>query len=183
MSEGADCFADHEILEIFLFDVIPRANTNPIAHRLIDRFGSLDGVFRASVSELCTVNGVGTATAEYIKEYWKRYCLANEEQLMRLPMTSFERAANYLIWRSFAFFPNENEVKTVILLSKDMRVTSVQDIIDEASLSLTSECTDVLNVIIGVRKKEFPTSGFYPPDARLLDVIFTDGFNAQSLME
>ena len=53
--EGADSFEVHEILELFLFDAIPRVNTNAIAHRLLDRFGNLNGVFSATEKELMTV--------------------------------------------------------------------------------------------------------------------------------
>ena len=45
--EGIDHFAPHEILELLLFYSVPRANTNPIAHRLLERFGSLSGVLEA----------------------------------------------------------------------------------------------------------------------------------------
>ena len=36
---------DHELLELLLFFSIPRVNTNEIAHRLIEKFGSVNGVF------------------------------------------------------------------------------------------------------------------------------------------
>ena len=64
---GAEHFQDHELLEVLLYNAIPRANTNPIAHALIESFGSLTGVFQASVRELMLVRGVGKRTAEYIK--------------------------------------------------------------------------------------------------------------------
>ncbi len=49
---GIESLEDHEFLELLLFNVIPRQNTNPIAHSLIERFGSLGGVFEASYDEL-----------------------------------------------------------------------------------------------------------------------------------
>lgn len=63
----AEHFHDHEILEVLLFNAIPRNNTNPIAHALINSFGSLAGVFQASINELMLVRGVGKRTAEYIR--------------------------------------------------------------------------------------------------------------------
>ena len=41
---GLDAFADHEALELLLYYAIPRQDTNPIAHHLLERFGSLEGV-------------------------------------------------------------------------------------------------------------------------------------------
>lgn len=58
---------DHELLEILLFNAIPRKNTNPIAHSLIDTFGSLAGVFEADLEELVSVEGVGESVAVYLK--------------------------------------------------------------------------------------------------------------------
>lgn len=50
-------------LELLLFYAIPRRDTNIIAHALLDKFGSLTGVFSASIQELCQVEGVGENTA------------------------------------------------------------------------------------------------------------------------
>ena len=62
----ADVLADHELLEVLLFGLIPRVDTNPIAHRLINRFGSLSKVLDSSVNALMTVEGVGKNTAVHI---------------------------------------------------------------------------------------------------------------------
>lgn len=57
---------DHEVLEILLFSVLPRVNTNPIAHELLDRFGSLDAVLSATENELMRVEGVGKKAAQFL---------------------------------------------------------------------------------------------------------------------
>ena len=58
---------EHEILEIFLFNAFPRKNTNPIAHSLLNTFGSVAGVLDADIDSLMTVKGVGKGIALYIK--------------------------------------------------------------------------------------------------------------------
>lgn len=63
IKSGLDDFAPHNVLEFLLFYSIPRGDTNPIAHRLIDSFGSLSGVFDATPEELMKVKGVGESTA------------------------------------------------------------------------------------------------------------------------
>ncbi len=62
-----DGLLDHEILEILLFNAVPRKNTNPIAHNLLNTFGSLGGVFNATHRQLLTVDGVGESVAAYLK--------------------------------------------------------------------------------------------------------------------
>lgn len=63
LAEGLDSFSEHNVLELLLFYSIPRKDTNEIAHALINRFGSLNGVLEASVEELTTVPGVGEHSA------------------------------------------------------------------------------------------------------------------------
>ena len=63
LKQGLDAFADHEALELLLFYTLPRVDTNPLAHRLLEQFGSLEGVFSATAAELEKVEGVGENAA------------------------------------------------------------------------------------------------------------------------
>lgn len=66
-TQGLDGFDDHNVLELLLYYAIPRQDVNPIAHRLMERFGSLRAVFDASPEELQQVPGVGENAATLIK--------------------------------------------------------------------------------------------------------------------
>ena len=57
--EGLDNFDEVQVLELLLFYAIPRRDTNPIAHALLEQFGSLSGVLEAPVSALAQVPGMG----------------------------------------------------------------------------------------------------------------------------
>lgn len=63
LTNGLTGFAVHEILELILFYAIPQRNVNPLAHRLLERFGTLHGVLEAPAEELCKVEGVGEYAA------------------------------------------------------------------------------------------------------------------------
>ncbi len=56
---GLESFTDIEALELLLFYAIPRANTNELAHALLERFHSFRGVMEAERSELERVPGIG----------------------------------------------------------------------------------------------------------------------------
>ena len=58
---------DHEILEVLLFNAIPRRNTNDLAHRLLAEFRTVTGVFEASMEQLLQVEGVGPSVAAYLR--------------------------------------------------------------------------------------------------------------------
>lgn len=64
--QGLDGFAPHEVLELLLFYAIPQKNVNPLAHKLIDRFGSLYGVLNASPGQLRQVEGIGEYAATFL---------------------------------------------------------------------------------------------------------------------
>lgn len=61
-----DALPEHEQLEVILFSVIHRGNTNEIAHRLLQKHGSIYGVLTADVDTLIEVEGVGKRVAEFL---------------------------------------------------------------------------------------------------------------------
>lgn len=63
---GADAFHAHELIEMLLYYSIPLCDTNPTAHRLIERLGGLDRVLKSDVATLCSVKGVGASSAKLI---------------------------------------------------------------------------------------------------------------------
>lgn len=66
LTRGLEGLPDHKVLELLLFFAIPQGDVNPLAHALIDRFGSLSGVFHATYEQLRSVKGVGDNTASLI---------------------------------------------------------------------------------------------------------------------
>lgn len=62
-----DSFPDHKVLELLLFYANPRSDTNPLAHALMERFGSISGVLDALPEELEKVPGVGNHTVALLK--------------------------------------------------------------------------------------------------------------------
>lgn len=67
LETGAAGFSDHELLELLLFTSIPRANTNLIAHALIEKYGSIQSVLEAPANELKSIKGIGDSSAALIK--------------------------------------------------------------------------------------------------------------------
>ncbi len=63
---GLDGFADHEVLELLLYYAIPRRDTNETAHRLLQKFGTLQNVFNAPAEELSRVEGMGEGAALFL---------------------------------------------------------------------------------------------------------------------
>ena len=64
--DGLDHFTPVQVLELLLFYSIPRRDTNELAHKLLDRFGSVARVMDASTEELMQVPGIGKKTAVFL---------------------------------------------------------------------------------------------------------------------
>ena len=113
-------YADHNILEILLFYSIPRADTNELAHRLINTFGSFSAVFDADISQLMMVNGVNEATAVLIKmipSVMQRYYenkISNPSKI-----TDTDSAVNFLKNR---FLSETSESMYIICMNNDGKV-------------------------------------------------------------
>ena len=66
LQNGGRDFSDHELLEMLLFYVIPRSNTNELAHALLREFGSLREVMCADPARIRGVLGAGKSTATFL---------------------------------------------------------------------------------------------------------------------
>jgi len=114
---------DHEVLELLLNYAIPRKDTNPLAHNLINYFGSFAKVIDADFYDLLKVKGVGEEAALFIKvlssfvPFYKQ-SKANEENLI---INSTFEAIKYFRKR---FDVGSKEFMHVICLSKMCKLVS-----------------------------------------------------------
>ena len=107
LADGMKGFAEHEVLEIYLYNILPRSNTNELAHRLIDTFGSFAGVCDAPKASLMQVNGVGERVANYIKMLpgvVRTYCIS---QVNNMKTVSGSEEAGMLLMPYFVGTTNE----------------------------------------------------------------------------
>ena len=123
---GFDGFNDINALELLLFYAIPRQDTNPIAHALLDRFGSLAQVLEAPVEELQKVPGIGHNAAVFLSlvtatgRYYQVNCASNN-----IILTSVEACGRYLM--PF-FYGRRNETVYLLCLDAKCKVLSCKEI-------------------------------------------------------
>ena len=114
---GAEQFEDHQLLELLLFYALPRQDVNPLAHALLDHFGSLDNLLEASAEELCQVPGVGSNTATLlllIPQIDRRYQIRKHET--RRQILTAEQAGHCLM--PFFRYAREEQVYLMCLDSR-----------------------------------------------------------------
>lgn len=111
---GLSSFADHTVLELVLYYSIPRKDTNVLAHKLLDHFGSLHAVFEAELGRLMEVPGISYNSAVHIKlfpEVFKRYSMSKAGK--KVVFSDYGVIADYV---SGLFFGESAESLYVICL-------------------------------------------------------------------
>ena len=119
-------FEPHEALEILLFYALPQKNTNPIAHELLRRFGSLSGVLEAEVSDLITVDGIKEHTATLIKLQLAmfRMYVQDKYEVRNMKITP-DNAGDYI---KKLFYGYKDEVLFAIMLDADFSLITTTKI-------------------------------------------------------
>ncbi len=117
LREGLDNFEEHQVLELLLFYAIPQRDTNPIAHDLIKRFGSLSRVLEATPTELAEIPYISDNAVTLfrlitaVSRYYQVNCAMRETI-----MNTIEDCGRYL---TPFFYGRQNE--TVFLLCLDAK--------------------------------------------------------------
>lgn len=113
--EGLDSFDELHVLELLLFYAIPQGDTNPLAHELLRRFGSLTGVLEAKREELEQVKGLGAHSVTLLRLVTElsRYYAVQRMSMERV-LPTLEKCGEYLV----PFFIGQRE-ETVYLLCLD----------------------------------------------------------------
>lgn len=98
LANSGDGFQDHELVELLLFYSVSRINTNPIAHDLLNKYGTLDALMNVKMFDLTHIKGIGVNSAmllrllallpEYVKE--QEFCRS------AITLHSMEEAGIYL---------------------------------------------------------------------------------------
>lgn len=115
--EGLDNFDELYVLELLLFYCIPRKDTNSIAHRLLDQFGSLTAVLEASPEELEKVEGINTSASTFLSLITQvgRYYQVRRAEPGDILRTS-DQCGNYLMPYFFG-----RDTETVFMLCLDAK--------------------------------------------------------------
>ena len=117
MAEGLDHFTEVQVLELMLFYCIPRKDTNELAHRLLERFGSLSQVLDTRQEDLMQVEGIGENAALFLSLFPSvaRYYDTNQASRVTV-LKDVDECGKYLL----GYFKNRiNE--TVFLLCLDAK--------------------------------------------------------------
>ena len=115
---GLDSFSDIQVLELLLTFAIPRIDVNPLAHRLLDRFGSFANVLDAAPLDLQQVDGIGENAAVLLSalpQLMRRYNISRSKDGAVILNTT-TKLGNYLV--PFFFGAQEEQVYLLCMDAK-----------------------------------------------------------------
>lgn len=98
LGTGADGLLDHELIELLLFQALPRRDTRSIAHDLCHRFGSFAAAISAPPGELAQVDGLGEAGIAALKTVQAAAVRLTRAEVERQPqvLNAWDRLLDYL---------------------------------------------------------------------------------------
>ena len=118
-------FAEHEIMELILFFVFPRGDTNAVAHRLLDTFGSVNAVVNAPVEKLAKVENIGQNSAVMLKMLGSVAKYLDKQDLLHIDVRDIPKLSQYLK----AMFAGELSERFVVMtVNSNMRINSVEQV-------------------------------------------------------
>lgn len=148
-----DALEEHELLEILLYNAVPRRNTNPLAHKLLDEFGSVRTLFDADVSALQAVEGVGPQLAAYIKciaFFFQKY---NAEKEGGMPAKYETESFEKYLKEYYAETPYE--VFCIFVLDEKNRIVCRKKFTDKESGSVTVPPQEITRLAVQYAGKSF----------------------------
>ena len=146
INHGLASFESHQVLELLLFYAIPQKDTNPLAHELLNTFGSLPAVLEASVKDLCQVKGISTHSATLIKlcgELLKRY--EQEGQSGITIFTSLDQIAAYL---QPQFRGETHEMTILLCLNNRLELLGAQVVSTGTLVSTDANLRSIIEQIV-----------------------------------
>lgn len=134
LNEGLSTFDKHQILELLLFYAIPQQDTNELAHRLIDHFGSLSEVLNASFDKLIEVKGIKDNSA-ILLSMMPHLFRAYTDDLINIERISGRNEIENYIYNTLC----SETYEKVLLLCLDNRFSIIKsETIGEGSVSFSS---------------------------------------------
>ncbi len=151
---------EHKLLEMLLFYGIPRKDTNPIAHELINKFGGFAGVFEANVADLAAVPGMTKNAAALIKlmlPLAKQYI--TQKYKSNTCFTNLNDIGDYIFMQYFAA---TNEKFCLLCLDNLGRMLSF-DVISEGNLdSVNVSVRTIIERALQVRARSIVIAHNHP---------------------
>ena len=170
---GLDGLAEHEIVELLLFYAIKRKDVNPLAHALMSKFKTLEGIICAQPQELMKVDGVGERTANLLSSFGgliEEY-LQNKVKSRQIISSAMAKS---LAFDKIEIKPNEETY--IICLDGLLNVLSVKLLEEGNKTKIKMDITKITQFALGANASKIIIVHTHPSGSPLpseSDIVFT----------
>lgn len=140
LMQSPEMLSEHEYLEVLLYAVLPRINTNEVAHRLLQTFGSLNAIFNAKPKELCAVKGVGEKVSAHISVVGQIFNIVSKQEKKSTYAHSYDEIKNHL---SNKFKKLKEEKLLLLLLAKNYKIITEIEYCDKNASSVSADMPEM----------------------------------------
>lgn len=138
---------EHQILEILLTYAIPRIDVNPVAHELMEQYGSISSVLDADVSELTKFRGIsenGAVLLKLIPDLFPVYFESKNRE--KIKFSNIGEVKKHMVLK---YAKEKNEVFYVLCFDAHMNhirtIRHTEGSPDKANLDIKRLVLDVIN--------------------------------------
>jgi len=185
IENGIDSLLEHEIIEYLLFYSIPRVDTKPLAHKLLDAYGSISNLFNASYESLRSF-GLSEASASLITLHTDINNWIRRKKVIGVNLESYEEMGRLMV-SELDGHPTER----LVMLMLDAKNNAIElKTLCEGSFKSTQLNMKALNESVVLRKAAKVVIAHNHPSGKLEssteDLVTTDaieGFLAYTGVE
>jgi DNA repair protein RadC len=150
IDNGTKGFQSHEILELLLFYVLSRKNTNDISHKIMNKFGSISAVLDADMDKLSSIEGISTESAVFlrlIRDICRSYAISSR---CSKKLETKDDIEDYMM----NYFHKTDS--TFIMINIDMNMELVEtiaiapEVLNPRSITATTIINKFYRIIVGV---------------------------------
>lgn len=119
---GLDSLNENQVLEFILYYIVPRRDTNEIAHDLLNEFGNVYDVMNANIQELEKVNFLGKQTSNQLFNF--KYLCEYYQMSLSKPKQKLRNVAEIISYFSVVLRNRENYEFYALALNENNEILS-----------------------------------------------------------
>ncbi len=151
VASGINNLPVHEVLELLLTYTIPYKDVNPLAHALINHFGSFSNVLEAGYEQLVHFNGIGHETAQFL-DFMPQFfrVFQDSKQSGKIVLNNTSACISY--FKNLITSSNFEEAY-ILSLDGNKKLLRKDYFTSNSSSSISIEHSNFANVVFGGRTK------------------------------
>jgi len=146
LKNGFEQLEDHRLLELLLFYSIPRGDTNELAHRLLNEFGSLSEIIKASPKKLTKVLGIGESSAIHLSAIGELCIRVQKEGAIKKTAYKNDQEITNLV--KSHYLNETNERLLLVCFDSGMRLKHLEFISEGDTVSTDLDLKKVVSKVI-----------------------------------